>query len=301
MKVLNIVKNRLGETVGYDVKDIETGKIFENVKIDKIWGCKLINGSFINGKYPYIRGNTKLSTRIIEESITIYHGSDHIVENPEYKKGKIKNDYGQGFYTTMVKERAEEWALLMGDTPFCNSYTLNLRGLNIIDLDEYGPLAWIAEVLKNRGLGKREENYDDTINVFCNRYCVNLEKVDIIIGYRADDSYFRIIDSFISNQITIPEVINLFYKAKLGRQIFLKSKKSFNKEHLEFIKGEKVSKEKLKYAQKNDKNARDIVISFLKQRISDINFGKIKLDKYTYTDCLINFYKYDRERKVYYV
>ena len=66
LEVINIVKNNLGETIGYDVKDIETNKIYENMEIGKIWGCKLSNASFVNGKYPYICGNKPLSIRIID-------------------------------------------------------------------------------------------------------------------------------------------------------------------------------------------------------------------------------------------
>ena len=32
--------------------------------------------------------------------IEIYHGSDHIIEKPELGKGRLKNDYGKGFYCT---------------------------------------------------------------------------------------------------------------------------------------------------------------------------------------------------------
>lgn len=28
----------------------------------------------------------------------IYHGSEAIIENPEYLKGNVHNDYGLGFY-----------------------------------------------------------------------------------------------------------------------------------------------------------------------------------------------------------
>ena len=31
---------------------------------------------------------------------TIYHGSDHIIEKPQYGYGKPYNDYGVGFYCT---------------------------------------------------------------------------------------------------------------------------------------------------------------------------------------------------------
>ena len=46
--------------------------------------------------------------------IDLYHGSDHIVEFPAFGVGKPDNDYGSGFYTTRILNRASEWALLFG-------------------------------------------------------------------------------------------------------------------------------------------------------------------------------------------
>ena len=42
--------------------------------------------------------------------MTIYHGSTEIVNSPLYGKGKVYNDYGQGFYCTEEIELAKEWA-----------------------------------------------------------------------------------------------------------------------------------------------------------------------------------------------
>ena len=41
-------------------------------------------------------------------NLTIYHGSDHIIKQPDIKKGKMYNDYGQGFYCTEDLELAKE-------------------------------------------------------------------------------------------------------------------------------------------------------------------------------------------------
>ena len=39
----------------------------------------------------------------------ILHGSDYIIEKPEFNKWKINNDYGQGFYCTTELTMAKEW------------------------------------------------------------------------------------------------------------------------------------------------------------------------------------------------
>lgn len=46
----------------------------------------------------------------MNKEIVIYHGSQQIVEIPQYGIGKNYNDYGQGFYCTERIELAKEWA-----------------------------------------------------------------------------------------------------------------------------------------------------------------------------------------------
>ena len=46
----------------------------------------------------------------MQKDISIYHGSQQIVEVPKFGAGKSYNDYGQGFYCTENIELAKEWA-----------------------------------------------------------------------------------------------------------------------------------------------------------------------------------------------
>jgi len=131
------------------------------------------------------------------------------------------------FYTTEYEECARSWAALNGraDQAVVNIYDLNIGELKILDLNECGVLAWIAEVVANRGTNQ------DSANIIGNRlvelYRLDTKDYDIIKGYRADDSYTQVIEAFLLNQINIAEVERLFYKGSLGNQIFLKSPKAF--------------------------------------------------------------------------
>ena len=40
----------------------------------------------------------------------LYHGSEYLIENPQFGKGSLHNDYGRGFYCTENIELAKEWA-----------------------------------------------------------------------------------------------------------------------------------------------------------------------------------------------
>ena len=43
----------------------------------------------------------------------IYHGSDHIIEHPEFGYGKTYNDYGTGFYCTENPNMAKNGVLAL--------------------------------------------------------------------------------------------------------------------------------------------------------------------------------------------
>lgn len=160
--------------------------------------------------------------------IKVFHGSDHVIKEPIYMGGKTDNDYGNGFYTTEYEDRARSWAALNGDPEksIVNVYALELDGLNVLDLNDYGVLAWIAEVIANRGTS--QEAAKIVGDRLVEQYRIDSSKADIIKGYRADDSYTQVVEAFLLNQINIAEVEYLFYKGSLGNQIFLKSEKAFN-------------------------------------------------------------------------
>lgn len=165
------------------------------------------------------------------EKIRVFHGTDHIIQTPQYLGGKEDNDYGNGFYTTEYEERAKSWAALNGNPAksIVNVYELDLRGLRILDLGRRGVLAWIAEVVAHRGTN--QEAAAIVGEQLVKRYKIDTGAYDVIQGYRADDSYTQVIEAFLTNQINVEEVKRLFYKGSLGNQIFLKSKKAFQQIH----------------------------------------------------------------------
>lgn len=161
------------------------------------------------------------------ENIKVFHGSDHVIKFPKYLGGKEDNDYGNGFYLTEYEERARSWAALNGNprTAIVNEYELDLQGIQILDLNDYGVLAWIAEVVSHRGTN--QEAASIVGNRLVETYKINTDGYDVVKGYRADDSYTQVIEAFLLNQINVAEVERLFYKGSLGNQMFLKSEKAF--------------------------------------------------------------------------
>lgn len=196
----------------------------------------------------------------------VYHGSDHVIKQPQYLGGKADNDYGNGFYTTEYEDKAKSWAALNGNpaNSIVNIYELDLDKLKILDLNSCGVLAWIAEVAANRGTN--QEAADIVAGQLVNRYRIDAAEYDVIQGYRADDSYTQVIEAFLLNQINIFEVERLFYKGSLGNQIFLRSKKAF--EHIKWIDAYEVTL--TEEDKKSDFIARQEVNRFLSQRMKTI-------------------------------
>ena len=62
-------------------------------------------------------------------------------------------------------------------------------------------------------------------------YLVSLEGIDIIKGYRADDSYFSFARSFVNNEISLQQLGSAMHLGKLGEQIVLKSREAFRRIH----------------------------------------------------------------------
>ena len=88
----------------------------------------------------------------MDKLITIYHGSDKIVEQPIWGEGKKNNDFGLGFYCTASEALAKEWAVSSLRDGFSNRYTLNTEYLNILNLNspDYTILNWIAVLIEHR-------------------------------------------------------------------------------------------------------------------------------------------------------
>lgn len=84
--------------------------------------------------------------------VTLYHGSEARIERPVFGVGNPANDYGLGFYCTLDRDLACEWAVAEYRSGFANRYELETDGLTILDLNapEYCTLHWLAVLVENR-------------------------------------------------------------------------------------------------------------------------------------------------------
>ncbi len=174
--------------------------------------------------------------------IEILHGTDHIIEVPDIDKGNEKNDYGKGFYCTRIPEMAKEWACKQNTDGFSNRYELDLTDLRILDLTDgkHTVLNWIAILLEHRTLSLDSEIAIDAKDYIIEHFSIDTSEYDVIIGYRADDSYFRYAESFVENGLSLRSLNKALHLGKLGEQTVLISKKAYNQ--IKFIDAEPVDK-----------------------------------------------------------
>lgn len=173
----------------------------------------------------------------------LFHGSDHIIDNPWPGGGKINNDYGQGFYCSENLELAREWACTEKPSAFVNHYSFEpsvpLKVLNLAE-PPYHVLNWLAILLKNREFDPKHPLAREGKEYILQEFLPQTQGYDIIHGYRADDSYFGIASSFLSGGLSLQQLQFALKLGLLGEQVFLQSEKAFDA--LVFVSAKAVDK-----------------------------------------------------------
>lgn len=165
------------------------------------------------------------------EVLQIFHGSNRIVSQPEYGLGNPRNDYGLGFYCTQEIELAKEWACAEQKDGFVNEYGLTLDGLSVLRLNspDYHILNWLAILLENRTFDLWAPVSVQAREYLLAHFLPDYSSFDLIIGYRADDSYFSFSRAFLSNTISLGQLRHAMQLGNLGEQVVLKSRRAFDR------------------------------------------------------------------------
>lgn len=167
----------------------------------------------------------------MEQQITLYHGSQQVIEQPVFGQGKKNNDFGLGFYCTASNDLAKEWAVSSLRNGFSNRYTLDTEYLNILNLNspDYTILNWIAVLVEHRLFSIKTPVARRAKRYLIDNFGINVNAFDMITGYRADDSYFDYAESFLNNGISVEQLARAMRLGKLGEQIVIKSQFAFSR------------------------------------------------------------------------
>lgn len=163
--------------------------------------------------------------------ITLYHGSPKIIDHPQFGVGNPRNDYGLGFYCTENLELAKEWACSGTGGGFANEYAFDTSGLSILRLNKrpYHILNWLAILLDNRIFDIKTPVTIQARRFILDQYLPDYKSADVIVGYRADDSYFTFSRSFLENTISLAQLQRAMHLGRLGEQVVLKSENAFGR------------------------------------------------------------------------
>lgn len=172
----------------------------------------------------------------------LYHGSTEIIQRPSLEKGRKNNDYGKGFYCTENRDLAKEWACQRNSDGYANEYELATDKLNILDLTkpDWSILHWLSILLENRTFSLTPIQQEAKSYLLKN-YKIDYSLYDLIVGYRANDSYFTFASNFLNNEITLSQLEQAMKLGELGIQIVLKSQKAFDE--IKFLKAHQAERD----------------------------------------------------------
>jgi len=143
----------------------------------------------------------------------LYHGSNQVIERPEFREATHPLDFGSGFYATTNYEQAKDFARKVAiwreGTPIVNIYEvdeLKLNNYSILHFEK-PETPWLRFVVANRA-GK-----------------CPFVKEDVILGAVANDDVFRVVELFENGDLTEEEAINRFKIKKLFVQYVFKNQR----------------------------------------------------------------------------
>ena len=116
--------------------------------------------------------------------ITLFHGSEKVIEAPSFGEGKRNNDFGLGFYCTETENLAKEWAVSSLRDGFCNRYTLDTEYMKILNLNspDYTILNWIAVLVEHRLFSIRTPIARRAKKYLIDNFGINVNAFDIVTG-----------------------------------------------------------------------------------------------------------------------
>ncbi len=168
----------------------------------------------------------------------LYHGSKVIIEKPTAGGSKPTNDYGASFYMTKDLKSAHEWACRNNSAGFVNEYRFDMASLKVLDLTDskkWSVLHWLAILLHFRALDSGfVRSFQARLDFLEKKYYLDNSQYDVVIGYRADDAYFRFPLDFVRGNLTIEQLERSFLLGDLGIQYALMSGKAVGR--LEFVR-----------------------------------------------------------------
>ena len=162
-------------------------------------------------------------------AIDLWHGSSRVIKHPEYGWASRTTIMAADSIARAASRLAKEWACAGLDDGFANRYTLTTDGLLFLDLSQppYTILNWLAMLVENRRFQPTTAVAAQGIEYLKQVFLPDASQADVIVGYRADDSYFSFARAFVNNAISLDQLAEAMRLGELGKQIVLASPQAF--------------------------------------------------------------------------
>jgi hypothetical protein len=107
---------------------------------------------------------------------------------------------------------------------------LDLSALTLCNIssEKYNILNWLALLLTNRNFRISNDVAAGAKAYLLSEFMPAVEGADILIGYRADDSYFSYANAFLNNTLSLEQLETAMRLGNLGEQTVLISEKAFS-------------------------------------------------------------------------
>ncbi|MCL2268334.1 MAG: DUF3990 domain-containing protein [Chitinispirillia bacterium] len=157
----------------------------------------------------------------------LYHGSNCAVESANLDKCKPFKDFGQGFYTTEIKEQAlimaKRTARLFGGNPVLSEFSLdeNIFSDEKIHIKTFAEpsIEWATFVLNNRN-----RKFNTISDPNCNRD----NKYDVVTGPVANDDIRLTIELYVDGRLSPAGLLDALRYRDLSQQISFHTEKSLS-------------------------------------------------------------------------
>jgi hypothetical protein len=133
-----------------------------------------------------------------------------------------------------------EWACRKNNDGFTNQYAINTDDMEVLDLREMSVLNWLSVLLEFRTL-EVPSGLSRSIDRVREMFGVDIAGYDIVIGHRADDSYFSFVSDFMNNAIPVSILRRAMELGGLGDQYVVKTRRAY--EALEYQGSEYADRE----------------------------------------------------------
>lgn len=158
--------------------------------------------------------------------LTLYHGSQVAVPQPNAKAGRKNLDFGSGFYLTKIKKQAEDWAVVIAGRKGRNAEA-------VLNTYEFEMEQAIADGVRIKSFTSYDLEWLDYV-VACRHGKDYSNEYDIVEGGIANDNVIDTVEDYEKGIITAEQALGQLKYKKVNHQLCILNQSMIDK-YLTFV------------------------------------------------------------------